>query len=320
MATFDPNQSLLPSVGGSITPMSGGGIQEGGRQDAAKGALLLEGSLNEYNESANMRKALYKIAPTYFADKKLEDATARSDVFKEAEKNEAKIEIEALKFLKTVDRKKKVMKIVTDKLGAIESTSQSMIDVLTYINSQTVDDQKIRITLTNDTLVYTMTISAPPEVKEEEKKGSEEPEEEEEESEKEGSEGGKPKEEGESKEEGGSKEVTASSSSNIPLDDATRQQIWWQSVENSKVNIFGMGFKPPPAFLNRIKSIFMDSNIKTLGAMEKAIKDASYTSDDALDKAGKSTKLPASKKNFIIGGWKGIINTLIKKAIAALPK
>jgi hypothetical protein len=220
-----------------------------------------------------------------------------------------------------VDRKKKVMKIVTDKLGAIESTSQSMIDVLTYINSQTVDDQKIRIALTNDTLVYTMTISAPPEVKEEEKKGSEKPEEEE--SEEEEPEGGKPeggepeeKKPEEKKPEEKKPETSKSSGLDIPSDTVTREKVW-NSINKGNILISNI-YKPPDDFFVAIKKIFMDLTITTLENMNNAINASSYDSNVYLAKDAKSTKtIPGDKKKATVNAWK---STIISKINITLKK
>jgi outer membrane biosynthesis protein TonB len=148
--------------------MSGGG-QEGGRQDAAKGALLLESSLSDYSESVTMRKALRIIAPTYFADKDLENESTLMEILETAEKSESTIESEVLNFVKGFPRNTKTTKLVSEKAGLIENTSKAMIDVMTYISNKTIDDKNIVISLDKDKLVITMKIPPPAEPKPEEK-------------------------------------------------------------------------------------------------------------------------------------------------------
>jgi hypothetical protein len=321
MATFDPDQSLLPSVGGSITPMSGGG-QEGGRQDPEKGLLLLESKLDDYRESTNMRKALSILAPTYFTNKNMEDSATLDRVFKEAEANESKIESEVLNFVKGFPRNKKTTKIVSEKVGPIENSSKAMIDVMTYISSQTTDDKNIVISLNKDTLVITMTIPPPPEPQEKpQEKPKEKPEEKPQEKPEE-----KPKEKPKEKEPTKDKEANTSSI-DIPLDEPTRKSIWSKLPTGTIFYMLkNVNYRAPPQFVDAIKAIFMDLNIKTLKGMSDAIQASSYNLDDALivdtektEKEKKNiykpTKLPPEGKDVTLKAWKTNIWTRLKGII-----
>jgi len=57
MESYNPNESMIPAVGGNITPMSGGGIQEGGA-----GTTLFGLRLEEFTK--HMREAFTKIDKT----------------------------------------------------------------------------------------------------------------------------------------------------------------------------------------------------------------------------------------------------------------
>jgi hypothetical protein len=57
MESYNPNESMIPAVGGNITPMSGGGIQEGGA-----GTTLFGLRLEEFTN--HMREAFTKIDKT----------------------------------------------------------------------------------------------------------------------------------------------------------------------------------------------------------------------------------------------------------------
>jgi hypothetical protein len=57
MESYNPNESMIPAVGGNITPMSGGGVQEGGA-----GTTLFGLRLEEFTK--HMREAFTKIDKT----------------------------------------------------------------------------------------------------------------------------------------------------------------------------------------------------------------------------------------------------------------
>lgn len=63
MEGHNPDASLLPSVGGTITPMSGGGL-EGGFQETSGRQQILETELAEYESHPEMVQALQTLAPT----------------------------------------------------------------------------------------------------------------------------------------------------------------------------------------------------------------------------------------------------------------
>jgi hypothetical protein len=312
MATFNPDQSLLPSVGGSITPMSGGG-QEGGRQDAAKGALLLESSLSDYSESVSMRKALRIIAPTYFADKDLENESTRMEILETAEKSESKIESEVLNFVKGFPRNTKTTKLVSEKAGLIENTSKAMIDVMTYISNKTIDDKNIVISLDKDSLVITMKIPPPVEPKPEEKpkeKPKEKPRQ-------------KPKEKPQEKPQEG-KETTT----NIPkpkkkllegsLEGIDRDALW-KNVK-SPINPGpqdGIVYSAPDSFFQTIEPIIKDIKITTVDELEKAIREAPYSTEK--DKQNKTIPVGLKKDN-VLKAYKTTIITRITNWISKQKK
>jgi len=316
MATFDPDQSLLPSVGGSITPMSGGGVieelQEGGRVTET-GPLLLESPLEAYIESALMRKVLPIIASKYFADKDVE-SDIPENIFTQAaaDEAEAKIEQEVLDFVKAFPRNKKTTKIVSEKLGVIENSSESMIKVLNYINSQITDDKNIVVSLNKNTLVVTMKIPAPPEPKVEEPK--KEPEEEpEEESEEEKPKGGKET----------TSEISKKKSKGPPpegsLEGIDREALW-NGIKGRRISpgpqdpknpTSGITYPAPTSFFTEIEKIIKDNKITTLAELKKAITESSYTTDKDKD----NKVIPGNVKNNVLKGYKSTVITYIDKGI-----
>ena len=137
MATFNPNQSLLPSVGGSITPMSGGGasLQEGGEVKAGGSRVLLDAELAKYtgNESI-MRTALKKMAPEYFKNDNIQkDITDLFEMTTDFNANELKIKKEVLNYIPNISSKKIKRVFAPEKKGSIENTPESQLKLLTYI-------------------------------------------------------------------------------------------------------------------------------------------------------------------------------------------
>jgi len=308
MATFNPDQSLLPSVGGSITPMSGGG-QEGGRQDAAKGALLLESSLSDYSESVSMRKALRIIAPTYFADKDLENESTRMEILETAEKSESKIESEVLNFVKGFPRNTKTTKLVSEKTGLIENTSKAMIDVMTYISNKTIDDKNIVISLNKDSLVITMTIPPPAEPKPEEKpkekpqqKPKEKPQETPQESKKPNTSIPKPKQK---------KKPLEGSLEGIDRD------ALWKNIK-SPINPGAPDrtvYSAPDSFFTTMEPIVKDIKITTVDELVKAITDVPYTTDK--DKENKPIPEANNVRANILKSYKSTISSRITSYLKA---
>jgi hypothetical protein len=158
MATFNPDQSLLPSVGGSITPMSGGGDQKGGKKQADGSYLLLEANQAKYTSSKSMMKGLAKMAPKYFKNK-ADIPTIKATIdslfeFGNAfDTNELKIKNEIVNFVSKIPSKKKNIFIDPEKKGSIENTSESQSKVMKYIASRKVDIDKMTMTLDENTLV-----------------------------------------------------------------------------------------------------------------------------------------------------------------------
>jgi hypothetical protein len=289
--------------------MSGGG-QEGGRQDAAKGALLLESSLSDYSESVSMRKALRIIAPTYFADKDLENESTLMEILETAEKGESTIESEVLNFVKGFPRNRKTTKLVSEKAGLIENTSKAMIDVMTYISNKTIDDKNIVISLDKDKLVITMTIPPPMEPKPEEKpkeKPQQKPKE-------------KPKETPQE-----SKEITT----NIPkpkpkvkkplegsLEGIDRDALW-KNV-NSPINPGAPDrtvYSAPPSFFTTMEPIIKDIKIATVDELVKAITDVPYSTDK--DKTNRTIPEANNVRANILKAYKTTISSRITAYLKA---
>jgi hypothetical protein len=117
------------------------------------------------------------------------------------------------------------------------------------------------------------------------------------------------------------------SSIDIPLDEPTRKSIWGKLTTGT---IFfkqkGVNYRAPPQFIDAIKAIFMDLNIKTLKGMSDAIQTSSYNLDDAeivdtekTEKEKKNiykpTKLPPEGKDVTLKAWKTNIWTRLKGII-----
>lgn len=72
MEGHNPDASLLPSVGGAITPMSGGGMQEGGLL-GTNGQQVLEVVLSEYESHPEMVQALQTLAPAEVGSRSIKE-------------------------------------------------------------------------------------------------------------------------------------------------------------------------------------------------------------------------------------------------------
>ena len=155
MNSFDPNQSLLPSVGGSITPMSGGGKQ-------GDGYVLLEAKKADYTDNESMRASLSKMAPGYFKNtdiqKDIDKLFENGGTF---EANELAIKKEVLNYVATLPSKTVNRFIEPEKKGSIENTPESQLKLMTYIASCKIDVDKMKITLNANELVISYTIPGP---------------------------------------------------------------------------------------------------------------------------------------------------------------
>jgi len=160
MATFDPDQSLLPSVGGSITPMSGGGTphQEGGEKKSDGTYLLLEATLADYNANQTMMSGIAKMAPVYFKNKT--DTNELKGIIGKLfeggntfDANELKIKQEILQYVAKMPLNNVKRLIDPEKKGSIENTRESQLKVANYIASRKVDVAQMKMTLNANTLV-----------------------------------------------------------------------------------------------------------------------------------------------------------------------
>jgi hypothetical protein len=271
--------------------------------------LLLESKLEDYVESALMRTVLPILAPKYFADKDFEKSLPEGDFTKAAaHAEEAKIEQEVLDFVKKFPRDKKTTKIVSEKLGVIENSSESMINVLNYINSQITDDKNIVVSLNKNTLVVTMKIPAPPEPKVEEPIVEETTETSTE----------KPKEKQNEKQKETPKEKPKGPPPEGSLEGIDREALW----KNIKGPINpgpqdGIVYSAPDSFFTTIEPIIKKTEIKTLAELEKAIREAPYSTEK--DKQNKTIPVGLKKDN-VLKAYKSTIITRIKNWISKQKK
>ena len=142
MQGHNPDASLLPSVGGTITPMSGGGMS-GGVQDAKGNLTVLEAPLAAYTGNPDLVTALRTLAPRHVGSETIEKyfELKGSDP-----KDDIELKEEILATVLTPDLIQKAQRTVTsNKTGAITTTN--IENVLAYLSKQQIDVSKIKFIL-----------------------------------------------------------------------------------------------------------------------------------------------------------------------------
>jgi hypothetical protein len=144
MQGHNPDASLLPSVGGTITPMSGGGMV-GGVQDATGNQTVLEVPLSVYTENPDLVSALRTLAPKHFDSETIEKYF-ESKGSKPEDDQALKEEILATVLMPDLLQKAEKT-IESNKTGAITPTN--IQDVLAYLSKQQIDVSKIKLILSS---------------------------------------------------------------------------------------------------------------------------------------------------------------------------
>jgi hypothetical protein len=142
MQGHNPDASLLPSVGGAITPMSGGGMV-GGVLDIKGNQTVLEVSLNDYKANPDLVSALKTLAPSHFNAPTIDlyfEQKATSPEDDRLLKEEILAKVLTPDFIDKADRT-----VESNKTGAITPTN--MENVLAYLSSQQIDVSKIKCIL-----------------------------------------------------------------------------------------------------------------------------------------------------------------------------
>jgi len=154
MQGYNPDTSMVPSVGGAITPMSGGG-QEGGLIDADGQDKVLKAGLVEYENNPEMVQALQTLAPTEVGSLTI------GDYF---EKKRAPADDEALKreILGTIINPQylKDMQFVVESKKDNGITEANIQAVITHLSNQSFDISKIIFSLNSTGLHIEMEVPA----------------------------------------------------------------------------------------------------------------------------------------------------------------
>ena len=154
MNGHNPDASLLPSVGGAIAPMSGGG-QEGGLVDANGQSQVLQVGLVGYENNPEMVQALQTLAPTEVGSRTIRDYF---------EKKGSPSDDEALKreILGTIIRPQylKDMQFVIESKKDNGITEANIQAVITHLSNQSFDISKIVFSLDSTGLHIEMEVPA----------------------------------------------------------------------------------------------------------------------------------------------------------------
>jgi hypothetical protein len=150
MEGYNPNQSMLPSVGGNITPMSGGGgLQEGGevlRMNPDEYAII--GLTEEQFKNADNKAILKKLAPSILGP--LDDA--KWATYYNEKKGGDNIDIKRnildsvfASFVNQTD-----MKIQIEAIDGSDIPEDAVSGILDIFIKNAIDESKMKMTL-NDT-------------------------------------------------------------------------------------------------------------------------------------------------------------------------
>ena len=154
MQGHNPDASLLPSVGGAITPMSGGG-QEGGLQETSGRVHILETELTEYESKPEMVRALQTLAPVEVGSLSIKDYFEK--------KGTAPKDDEALKreIMETILKPEYVknMKFLIESNKDNGITDANIQAVITHLSKQSLDISTVIFSL--DSTGLSIEISVP---------------------------------------------------------------------------------------------------------------------------------------------------------------